>query len=162
MAPSRARAAGVKNEHCQRIAGNAPQFRIGDRYLQCGNCRAIAIEIAVHTIASIVNPHELGGTKVQTSQQPIQPAPRDRWIDLKALEQLCCVKKSTIYSLLRDKQSNFPHPVRLSARMVRWSENEVHQWMQARVAAGHVNGQRETASNVTRPAPGVTRHTLRG
>lgn len=82
---------------------------------------------------------------MQTNPQPIHPAPRDRWIDLKALEQLCCVKKSTIYSLLRDKRSNFPHPVRLSARMVRWSENEVQQWMQDRVAAGNSDVQRETA-----------------
>ena len=72
---------------------------------------------------------------MQTSPTTIQPAQRDRWIDLKALELLCCVKKSTIYAMLRDRQSKFPQPVRLSARMVRWSENEVQQWMQSRLSA---------------------------
>jgi prophage regulatory protein len=95
--------------------------------------------------SSIVNPHDLGGTKVQTSPQPNQPAPRDRWIDLRELEQLCCFKKSTIYAMLRDRHSKFPRPVRLSTRMVRWSENEVQQWMQDRVAAGSISEQHDTA-----------------
>lgn len=83
---------------------------------------------------------------MQTSPQPSQLSPRDRWIDLRELELLCCVKKSTVYAMLRDRNSEFPQPVRLSARMVRWSENAVQQWMQTRAAAASTtNAQRQTA-----------------
>lgn len=90
---------------------------------------------------------------MQTNYEPTQPAPRDRWIDLRELEQLCCVKKSTIYAMLRDPQSGFPRPARFSARLVRWSESQVLRWMQDRLAA--------SSSNV-KQSPGVTRHILRG
>ena len=67
-------------------------------------------------------------------------------LHLRELELLCCVKKSTIYAMLRDRKSKFPQPVRLSARMVRWSENAVQQWMQSRAAADSTtNAQHETA-----------------
>ena len=83
---------------------------------------------------------------MQTSPQPSQLSPRDRWIDLRELELLCCVKKSTIYAMLRDPQSKFPQKIRLSSRMVRWSENAVQQWMQTRAAAASTtNAQRQTA-----------------
>ena len=83
---------------------------------------------------------------MQTSPQPSQLSPRDRWIDLRELELLCCVKKSTVYAMLRDRNSEFPQPVRLSARMVRWSENAVQQWMRSRAAAdGATNTQHEPA-----------------
>ena len=63
---------------------------------------------------------------------------RDKLIDLQPVCALCGIKKSTIYTWLKDPASDFPRPVRLSARMVRWSEAAVLQWVQNRInqAAG--------------------------
>ena len=61
--------------------------------------------------------------------------PRDRLIDLPPVCALAGVKKSTIYAWLKDPASDFPKPVRLSARMVRWSEAAVLQWVQNRINA---------------------------
>lgn len=58
---------------------------------------------------------------------------RDKLIDLQPVCALCGVKKSTVYAWLKDPTSDFPRPVRLSARMVRWSEAAVLQWVQNRI-----------------------------
>ena len=83
----------------------------------------------------VIHSHDLGGPQVQIVHQAKPVVPRDRFIDLKELELLCCVKKSTIYQMLKDKNSDFPRPVHLSARMVRWSEVAALQWIQNRLAA---------------------------
>lgn len=63
---------------------------------------------------------------------------RDKLIDLQPVCSIAGVKKSTVYAWLKDPASDFPRPVRLSARMVRWSEAAVLQWVQNRInqAAG--------------------------
>jgi predicted DNA-binding transcriptional regulator AlpA len=58
---------------------------------------------------------------------------RDKLIDLQLVCPIVCAKKSTIYAWLKDPASDFPRPVRLSARMVRWSEAAVLQWVQNRI-----------------------------
>lgn len=58
---------------------------------------------------------------------------RDKLIDISPVCALCGVKKSTVYTWLKDPASDFPRPVRLSARMVRWSEAAVLQWVQNRI-----------------------------
>lgn len=72
---------------------------------------------------------------MQVVHQAKPVVPRDRFIDLQAVEALCSVKKSTIYTMLKDANSDFPRPVRLGARMVRWSESAVLQWVQDRINA---------------------------
>ena len=57
--------------------------------------------------------------------------PRDRLIRLPEVENLIGCKKSTVYTML--KQGTFPRPVRLSVRMVAWSEIAVLQWLQERI-----------------------------
>ncbi len=59
--------------------------------------------------------------------------PRDRLIRLSELESLIGVKKSTVYHWLK-VDPDFPRPIRLSARMVAWSENSVLSWVQARIS----------------------------
>jgi len=79
------------------------------------------------------------GTKtMQLAHQSKPVVPRDKLIDLQPVCALCGVKKSTVYTWLKDPQSDFPRPIRLSARMVRWSESAVLQWVQNRInqAAG--------------------------
>lgn len=67
---------------------------------------------------------------------------RDKLIDLQAVCELWCVKKSTVYSWLKDGNSGVPRPVRLSSRMVRWSEAAALQFVQDRInqAASSVQG----------------------
>lgn len=72
---------------------------------------------------------------MQVVHQAKPVVPRDRFIDLQAVEVLCAVKKSTIYTMLKDARSDFPRPVRLGPRMVRWSEAAVLQWVQDRINA---------------------------
>lgn len=56
---------------------------------------------------------------------------QDRLIRLPEVESVTGTKKSTIYKLVRD--GSFPQPVRLSARMVAWSEAAVQAWIRARI-----------------------------
>ena len=75
---------------------------------------------------------------MQLAHQSKPAVPRDKLIDLQPVCALCGIKKSTVYAWLKDPASDFPRPVRLSARMVRWSESAVLQWVQNRInqAAG--------------------------
>ena len=69
---------------------------------------------------------------MQVVHQSRPVVPRDRLIRLPDVEAATGCKKSTIYMLLR--QGTFPRPVRLSARMVAWSETAVLQWVQDQLA----------------------------
>ncbi len=59
---------------------------------------------------------------------------RDRLIRLPEVESATGCKKSTIYKMLKD--GAFPRPVRLSSRMVAWSESAVQNWVQERINVG--------------------------
>jgi prophage regulatory protein len=83
---------------------------------------------------------------MQLAHQSKPAVPRDKLIDLHPVCALCGVKKSTVYTWLKDPASDFPRPVRLGARMVRWSENSVLSWVQNRIHQGNV-------TPVTEPQP---------
>ena len=70
---------------------------------------------------------------MQLAHESKPVVPRDKLIDLQSVCALCGIRKSTIYDWLRKAESDFPRPVRLSARMVRWSEAAVLQWVQNRI-----------------------------
>lgn len=61
--------------------------------------------------------------------------PRDRLIRLPEVESLIGCKKSTVYTWLKTDPT-FPRAIRLSARMVAWSENSVLSWLQERINQG--------------------------
>lgn len=46
------------------------------------------------------------------------------------VEELCGIRKSTIYSLM--KAGDFPSPVKLSLRCVAWRESDLLAWQAAR------------------------------
>ena len=73
---------------------------------------------------------------MQLAHQSKPVVPRDKLIDLQSVCALCGVKKSTIYTWLKDPNSDCPRPVRLGSRMVRWSENSVLSWVQDRIHQG--------------------------
>ena len=75
---------------------------------------------------------------MQIAHQSKPVVPRDKLIDLQAVCELWGVKKSTVYAWMKDKESDVPRPVRLSSRMVRWSEAAALQFVQNRInqAAG--------------------------
>lgn len=55
-----------------------------------------------------------------------------RFIRLPAVEPLTGLKKSAIYALMKNRQ--FPQSIKISARCVAWNEQEVLDWMRARIA----------------------------
>ena len=86
---------------------------------------------SLHTAA---NPVGFAGTLKETAMQPETTPARDRLIKLPEAESLSGLKKSTIYSKI--KEGTFPRPVRLSSRAVAFSESAVLRWVQARIQAG--------------------------
>ena len=65
--------------------------------------------------------------------------PRDRLLDLHGVTAIAGVQKSTIYNFLRDPKSDFPKPIRLGSKCVRWSENQVLSWVQSRIQGTQQN-----------------------
>lgn len=57
--------------------------------------------------------------------------PRDRLLRLPEVEAIAGIKKSTIYTLMRD--GKFPQCIAITGRMVAWPETAVLQWVQDRI-----------------------------
>jgi prophage regulatory protein len=57
----------------------------------------------------------------------------DRLLRLPEVEAATGLKKSTVYLLM--SRGTFPRCVPLTARSVAWSESQVQQWVQNRIAA---------------------------
>jgi prophage regulatory protein len=83
---------------------------------------------------TVANPVGFAGTLKEKAMQPEPTPARDRLIKLPEAESLSGLKKSTIYSKI--KEGTFPRPVRLSSRAVAFSESAVLRWVQARIQAG--------------------------
>ena len=58
---------------------------------------------------------------------PTTPAPAESLLRLPQVEAVVGLKKSKIYSLLQEGQ--FPAPVRLGPRSVRWKGSAVRAWI---------------------------------
>ena len=48
------------------------------------------------------------------------------------LEKQLGLTRSTIYKMMQDNA--FPRPIKIGRRAVGWPENEVHDWLEKRVA----------------------------
>ena len=57
---------------------------------------------------------------------------RDRLLKLSEVEAVAGIRKSTIYSLM--KEGRFPKSVQVTARCVVWPESRVLQWVQEQIA----------------------------
>lgn len=57
--------------------------------------------------------------------------PRDRLLRLPEVEAISGIKKSTIYTLMREHR--FPQCIAITGRMVAWPETAVLQWVQDRI-----------------------------
>ena len=66
----------------------------------------------------------------------------ERMLRRRSVEQMTGLSKSTLYRLI--KQGNFPPPLRLTAKAVRWRRDEVNEWLSGRPP------QRRTAESVKR------------
>ncbi|WP_217901310.1 AlpA family transcriptional regulator [Rhodoferax sp. TH121] len=64
--------------------------------------------------------------------------PRDRILRLPDVERITGLKKSTIYALAKDKESNFPRQIHIHRRLTGWSEAAVLTWVQSRLQEGGV------------------------
>ena len=52
----------------------------------------------------------------------------------RSVEQMTGLSKSTLYRLI--KQGNFPPPLRLTTKAVRWRREEVNEWLSLRPRGG--------------------------
>lgn len=57
----------------------------------------------------------------------------DRWFRIGEVTALLGLSEATIYRMLA--QGEFPQPVRISSRTVRWRESVMRKWMQERERA---------------------------
>ena len=57
----------------------------------------------------------------------------DRLLRRTEVEQRCQLSRSTLYKMMRAKE--FPEPLRIGARAVRWSQREVDNWIATRPRA---------------------------
>lgn len=58
---------------------------------------------------------------------------QNRILRLPEVIGLVCLKKSSIYDLIR--RGSFPVPIRLGLRSVGWYETEINDWLQNRARA---------------------------
>ena len=57
----------------------------------------------------------------------------DRLLRRAEVETRCGIARSTVYRLMRDGQ--FPEPIKVGRRAVRWPEQEIQQWIDDRPRA---------------------------
>nr|SPS05717.1 Phage transcriptional regulator, AlpA (modular protein) [Candidatus Nitrotoga fabula] len=62
----------------------------------------------------------------------------NRFIKLKEVQQLTGLSRSSIYQFIQD--GTFPKQIRTGERAVAWIENEIHRWMNDRIAASNLGG----------------------
>lgn len=74
-------------------------------------------------------------SKLDAAAPPQRAAvPRDRLLNRSQVCELAGMSKTTLYEKV--KRSQFPAPIWLGARMSRWSEAAVLQWVQDQLQAG--------------------------
>lgn len=78
------------------------------------------------------------------------PPPKNRLIRLPEVESITGSKKSTIYKLMKD--GSFPQPVRLSRRLVAWSEVAVQGWVHNRMYSRDSSLEQRSLADVDRTA----------
>jgi prophage regulatory protein len=63
------------------------------------------------------------------------PTPKpEKFLRLPLVEELCAIRKSSIYAMMAAK--TFPASVRLGARAVAWRESDIATWQAQRQQAG--------------------------
>lgn len=66
--------------------------------------------------------------------KPKEDAPMpDQLLKRHDVEKLCKISRSAIYRLMRAKQ--FPEPIRIGPRAVRWPASEIEAWLASRPRA---------------------------
>ena len=59
----------------------------------------------------------------------------DRLLTRRQVEELFGLSRSTIYRMMRQEPPEFPPPIRIGQRAVRWKESELSEWVAARPRA---------------------------
>lgn len=67
-----------------------------------------------------------------------------RLLTRKEVEQITGLSTTSIYRMMRE--GNFPEPIRIGARSVRWHENEIQDFIASRPRAEGERASREIAS----------------
>ena len=65
----------------------------------------------------------------------------DQLLTRREIEKLCRLSRTSIYRLMRAGQ--FPEPIRIGPRAVRWPQSEIESWLASRPRA---TGERPAAA----------------
>ena len=82
----------------------------------------------------------------------------DRLLRLEEVGARCGISRSTIYRLMRE--GDFPEPIKVGERAVRWLESEMDRWVASRPRAKGQNGvisRRRRSPKNRSPGAGVPR-----
>lgn len=60
-----------------------------------------------------------------------------RFLRRREVEQIVGLSRSTLYVMI--SEGRFPKPIRIGNRAVAWSEQAIHNWMQARTDLGEAD-----------------------
>ena len=75
----------------------------------------------------------LQSEKIELRRSEARERSQDRLLTRRDIEARCRITRTTIYRLMRAKQ--FPEPIRLGPRAVRWHESEIEAWIESRPRA---------------------------
>lgn len=68
-------------------------------------------------------------------EQPSRTTSLPQLLRRQDVEKCTGLSRSAIYKNLADSDSDFPRPIRVGAKAVRWKSNEIEQWVQSRPLA---------------------------
>ena len=80
----------------------------------------------------------------------------NRFLRLKEVEQMVGLSRASIYRHM--DRGDFPHPVRVGPRAVRWRLRDIEQWISERpFTTGKVRGSQQEVSHTSVLVGGETR-----
>ena len=84
-------------------------------------------------------------------------ASNDRLLRREEVEARCSISRSMVYRLMRE--GDFPEPIKVGERAVRWLESEITSWLESRPRAKGQSGvsSRRRRSSIRR-SPGAGMH----
>ena len=134
-------AVGDPNLLRQIERGRSPSLRTADRILafmaayepDSGGAGAPPGRLAGPEPAARARKANRSGT-MRKDRRTERTKPAIRFLRISEVEALTGLSRTTIYDWSAD--GRFPRPVRLSARVVRWIESEVEEWIRERIEQG--------------------------
>ncbi len=87
-----------------------------------------------NTVARQTAPPRAARTSPAAEPSGRQDPPVQQLLDLHQVKQLLQMSRSSIYAAIAD--GDFPKPIRVGRRAVRWFANEIYTWVESRPRGG--------------------------